>query len=119
MGSVPCRLTKDWAQSMDLLYFALNPLDTIHSLTVSIAIFLFLAFYIALNIVQARRVTVPQPVRLPAWLFWLTPAYPSWLDKLTFSHTVRAFVQALVIAIILWIVLMIVLAVVLVKAYSP
>ena len=104
---------------MDLLFFIHTLPDAIYSLTVGPAVLLFLAFYITLIMAQARKVTVPQPVRLPVWLFWVTPMYPSWLDKLTLQHMLKAFIQALGIAIGLWIFLMAVLLIVLAKVYGP
>lgn len=104
---------------MDLLFFVQTLPDAIYSLTVGLAASLFLAFYITLMIAQARKATLPHPVRLPVWLFWLTPMYPSWLDKLTLRHILKAFVQALGIALVLWIFLMILLVVVLAKVYGP
>ena len=104
---------------MDLLFFVYTLPDAIYSLTVGLAVSLFFAFYIALIMVQARRVTVPQPVKLPVWLFWLTPMYPSWLDKLTLRYILKAFTQALGIALVLWVFLMAVLLIVLAKVYGP
>ncbi len=103
---------------MELLFFLYNLPDVIFTLTFGLAVFLFLASYMIRLIVQTKNVTVAQPVRLPVWLFWLTPLYPSWLDKLTLRHILKAFIQALGFATVLWILLMIVLLIVLAKVYG-
>ncbi len=104
---------------MNVLFLAYALPDIIYTLAVGSAVSLFLAFYITLLIAQARRVTVVETVKVPSWLFWITPMYSGWLDKLTVWHLVKAFIKALSVAVVLWTVLMSLLLVVLAKVYSP
>ena len=102
---------------MDYNLFLAYPLPyAIYSLSVGSAISLFLAFYIAILIAQARKDMAVQPVQLP---LWLAIQYPGWLDKLTFPVIGKAFIQALVIAVVLWVVLMSILVALLAKVYGP
>ncbi len=103
---------------MDLFFFIYTLPNVIYSLTVGLAISLFLAFYVILLMAQARKVTAVQPVLLPVWLFWLTLMYPRWLDKLTLRSIVRAFGQALGIAMIFWLVMAVILLAILARGYG-
>ncbi len=90
---------------MGLLFSIYTLPNVIYSLTVGLAVSLFLAFYVILLVAQARKVTAVEPVSLP---MWLNVMYPSWLDRLTFRHIVMAFAWGLGIALVCWIVLAVV-----------
>ncbi len=103
---------------MDLLFFVYTLPNAIHSLTVGLAISLFLALYIILLVAQARKVKAFEPALLPVWPFWLAFMYPSWLDKLTLRSIARAFVQALGIAVISWLVMSVIFLAILAGTYG-
>jgi len=100
---------------MDPLFFIYTLPNLIYSLTVGLAISLFLALYVILLVAQARKVTAVQPISLP---IWLNVMYPSWLDRLTFRHIVMAFAWGLSIAFVCWIVLAVILLAVLARIYG-
>ncbi len=88
---------------MDYIFPFINPASyKVYVPLITSAIMLFLAFYIAALINQAKKVEAVQPVSVPLWLNLM---YPSWLDKLTPRKIVMAFAWGLGIAIISWILL--------------
>ena len=93
--------------------------QTIYTLIVGSGVSLFLAIYITMLIAQAKKRVVIETVQLPSWLFWITPMFSGWLDKLTIRHILKAFIKALSIAMILWSILMGLSLIVLAKVYGP
>ena len=88
---------------------------TVYAPLITSAILLFLAFYIAALITQAKKVNIVQPVSLP---LWLNIMYPSWLDKLTLRKIAMAFAWGLGIAIMSWIVLAVIFLAILARVYE-
>ncbi len=100
---------------MDPLFFVYILPNATYSLTVGLAISLFLAFYVILLVTQSRKVTAAPPVSLP---MWLNVMYPSWLDRLTLRHIVMAFARGLGIALACWIVLAVIFLAILARVYG-
>ena len=101
---------------MDYLGSFLNPtFYTGYALLITCSVLLFLACYITALIIQAKKLTIVQPVSLP---FWLNIMYPSWLDKLTLRKIVMAFAWGLGIAIISWVALAIIFLAILARGYG-